>query len=65
MAWGIAPLWFAITLSIWAPFVAVSRVITGLHYVSDVLAGMVIGWVLGKIALLLLPFIMGLFPFIF
>jgi len=65
MAWGIAPLWFAIALSIWAPFVAVSRVITGLHYFSDVLAGVIIGWALGKIAILLLPFIMGLFPFIF
>jgi len=65
MAWGIAPAWFAILLSIWAPFVAVSRVITGVHYLSDVLAGVIIGFALGKVALLLLPFIMGMFPLIF
>ncbi|MHB8135874.1 MAG: phosphatase PAP2 family protein [Anaerolineaceae bacterium] len=65
MAWGIAPLWFAIALSIWAPFVSISRVMTGVHYVSDVVAGIIIGWGLGKLALLILPFIMHLFPFIF
>lgn len=65
MAWGIAPVWFAIALTIWAPFVAISRVMTGVHYVSDVLAGIIIGWSLGKVALLVLPLIMRLIPFIF
>jgi undecaprenyl-diphosphatase len=65
MAWGIAPVWFALVLTIWAPFVAVSRVMTGVHYISDVAAGILIGWGLGKLALLILPFIMHLFPFIF
>ncbi len=65
MAWGIAPIWFAVLLTVWAPFVAISRVMTGVHYLSDILAGVVIGWGLGKLALILLPVVMHIFPFIF
>lgn len=65
MAWGIAPLWFALLLTIWAPLVAISRVMTGVHYVSDILAGMIIGILFGIVAVLILPYIMILFPFIF
>ena len=65
MAWGIAPLWFAILLTVWAPFVAISRVMTGVHYLSDIIAGIIIGWGFGKIALILLPEIINFFPFIF
>ena len=65
MTWGIAPIWFAILLTVWAPFVAVSRVMTGVHYLSDIMAGVLIGWGLGKLALILLPEVMHLFPFIF
>ncbi len=65
MAWGLAPLWFAILLTIWAPLVALSRILTGLHYLSDVVAGMILGWILGKIFLLLIPTLMGWLPFVF
>ena len=65
MAWSIAPIWFAILLSIWAPLVALSRIQTGLHYLSDVLAGVLLGWVLGKLVLLLLPMIVLWFPWAF
>jgi undecaprenyl-diphosphatase len=65
MAWGIAPLWFAILLSIWAPLVALSRIQTGLHYLSDVLAGVILGWVLGKFAILLIPSLILWFPWAF
>ncbi len=65
MAWGIAPFWFALALTIWAPIVAVSRVMTGVHYLSDILAGMVLGIGLGSLALIFLPFIMKFIPFIF
>lgn len=65
MAWGIAPLWFAILLTIWAPLVSLSRIQTGLHYLSDVIAGAVLGWVSGKIALLILPFFIQLLPWAF
>lgn len=65
MAWVIAPVWFAVALTIWAPLVALSRVMTGVHYIIDVLAGIFLGWVLGKIAVLFVPFLIHLLPFIF
>jgi undecaprenyl-diphosphatase len=65
MAWGLAPIWFAILLTIWAPWVALSRIQTGLHYLSDVLAGVLIGWIGGKLALLILPFFIELLPWAF
>ena len=65
MAWGIAPLWFAILLTIWAPLVALSRIQTGLHYLSDVVAGAILGWFLGKLALLLIPSMIMWFPWAF
>jgi len=65
MAWGIAPLWFAVFLSVWAPLVAISRIQTGLHYFSDVIAGVILGWVLGKIAILMIPTAIHLLPWAF
>lgn len=65
MSWGIAPIWFALILSIWAPIVSVSRVMTGVHYLSDILAGIILGIGLGSLALILLPTIMRVFSFIF
>lgn len=65
IAWSIAPIWFAIFLSIWAPLVALSRIQTGLHYLSDVLAGVFLGWVLGKLVLLLIPTMIFWFPWAF
>ncbi len=65
MAWSIAPLWFAIFLTIWAPLVAISRIQTGLHYLSDVIAGILLGWVLGKLVLLLIPTMNLWFPWAF
>ncbi|MDO9085494.1 MAG: phosphatase PAP2 family protein [Anaerolineaceae bacterium] len=65
MAWGIAPIWFAILLTIWAPLVALSRIQTGLHYLSDVLAGVLLGWILGKFAILLIPNLILWFPWAF
>jgi undecaprenyl-diphosphatase len=65
MSWGMAPIWFAILLSIWAPLVSLSRIQTGLHYLSDVLAGAILGWFLGKLALVILPFFIQLIPWAF
>lgn len=44
------PLW-GISLAIWAPLVSLSRVGLGLHYVSDVLAGAVLGACVGLLCL--------------
>jgi undecaprenyl-diphosphatase len=47
MAIGLGPAWFAVLLIIWAPLVSLARVAMGLHYLSDVLAGMALGLIMG------------------
>ncbi len=47
MAIGIGPGWFALALIIWAPLVAIARVAMGVHYLSDVAAGLGIGVLMG------------------
>lgn len=51
LALGLGPGWLAILLCIWAPLVALARVVMGVHYVSDILAGGIVGLVAGVIAL--------------
>lgn len=43
VGFALAPAWFGILLLVWAPLVGLARVATGLHYVSDVVAGWVMG----------------------
>jgi len=40
---GLGPAWLAVTLCIWAPLVSLARVAMGVHYVSDVVAGALLG----------------------
>lgn len=40
-AWG--PLWLAVLLVIWAPLVGLARVAMGVHYLSDVVGGGLLG----------------------
>ena len=47
MALGLGPLWFAVSLLLWAPLVSLARVATGVHYISDVAAGLLIGLLMG------------------
>ncbi len=47
VAIGIGPGWLALLLAIWAPLVALARAAMGVHYLSDVLAGMLLGVVMG------------------
>lgn len=65
LAWGLGPLWFSLAVSIWAPLMSFSRVTTGLHYLSDILAGFVFGTLVGSLILVLVPLIMTVFPFAF
>jgi membrane-associated phospholipid phosphatase len=51
VASGLAPGWLAIALWIWAPLVSLARVAMGVHYVSDVAAGAVLGIVIALIGL--------------
>jgi membrane-associated phospholipid phosphatase len=59
MAIAIGPPWFAVTLALWAPWVGLSRVVLGVHYLSDVIVGWVVGAAMGGIAVLLKPWIMA------
>lgn len=44
---ALLPPWFAAILMAWAPLVALARVAMGVHYLSDVLAGIALGLLLG------------------
>ena len=49
----LGPVWLGVLLLIWAPLVSLARVAMGVHYLSDILAGMVIGTLLGWVVLIL------------
>jgi undecaprenyl-diphosphatase len=52
---GLGPAWFGIVLLVWAPLVVLARVAMGLHYLSDVLAGALLGLAIGQAALCIIP----------
>lgn len=51
LALGLGPSWLAIILLIWAPLVALARVAMGVHYVSDIVVGALLGTAVGLIVL--------------
>lgn len=65
MALGLGPAWFAILILVWVPLVSLARVAMGVHYLSDVMAGMVLGIVIGLLILQVSPLLIAFFPFIF
>jgi undecaprenyl-diphosphatase len=50
-ALGLGPPWFGLLLVVWAPLVGLARVSMGVHYLSDILAGMAIGAGMGLVIL--------------
>ena len=48
---GLGPAWLAVVLWVWAPLVSLARVAMGVHFVSDVAAGAVLGIVIALIGL--------------
>jgi undecaprenyl-diphosphatase len=65
LASGLGPAWFALLMSAWAPLVCLSRVMTGVHYISDILGGMLLGLGMGLVFVSANPLIMRLLPFLF
>lgn len=51
IASALAPTWLAIALWVWSPLVALARVAMGVHYLSDVVAGAVLGTIVALIGL--------------
>ena len=51
LAAGLGPIWAAVAFWLWAPLVSISRVAMGVHYLSDVVAGLVVGVLAGLLAL--------------
>lgn len=51
LAAGMGPGWLALALCVWAPLVALARVAMGVHYLSDIVAGALVGLAAGGIAL--------------
>ena len=47
LGFALGPLWFATLVLIWAPLVALARVAMGVHYLSDIAAGALLGVVVG------------------
>lgn len=51
LAFGLGLGWISLLLLLWAPLVSLARVAMGVHYLSDVLAGMLVGLVMGGVVL--------------
>jgi undecaprenyl-diphosphatase len=64
MAVGLGPAWLAILLVLWAPLVGLARIAMGVHYLSDIVAGMSIGLLWGAMMLLLAEPILHAFSFL-
>lgn len=52
LAIGMGPWWLAILLCLWMPLVSLARVAMGVHYLSDVVAGTMLGLAAGVVVLL-------------
>jgi undecaprenyl-diphosphatase len=51
LAVGLGPAWFGVALLVWAPLMALARVMMGVHYLSDILAGLALGAIFGFLIL--------------
>jgi len=55
LALALGPVWFGVLLILWSPLVALARVAMGVHYLSDIVGGAVLGVVIGLLLALLVP----------
>ncbi len=64
LAWGLKLYPLNWILTIWAPLVSLARVSLGVHYLSDVIAGWIMGILLALAVLSAQPILYQWFPFI-
>ncbi len=65
LALFLGPAWFGLVVLVWAPLVSLARVAMGLHFLSDIIVGALVGLVAGLFVLWISPMLMSLLPFIF
>lgn len=61
IALGLGPVALGVILLVWAPLVSLARVATGVHYLSDVVAGALIGATFGVGVTLVQPLALAVF----
>ncbi|MEA5077567.1 MAG: phosphatase PAP2 family protein [Anaerolineaceae bacterium] len=65
LAFAFGPIWLGIAFVVWALLVSLARVWMGVHYLSDVLAGIVLGILFALATLPLAPFFFKWLAFVF
>lgn len=60
IATALGPGWLAVALWIWAPLVALARVAMGVHYLSDIVAGAILGVIVGLIGMQFAPWVLSI-----
>jgi undecaprenyl-diphosphatase len=65
LALALAPVWIGWLVVIWAMLVCLARVLTGVHYISDILGGILLGLLMGAGILAVYPLLMQWFPYLF
>ena len=55
LAIGLGPAWLGLILALWAPLVMLARVAMGVHFLSDVMAGALLGVLVSLAILILIP----------
>lgn len=61
VATALTPPWLSAILWVWAPLVALARVAMGVHYLSDIIAGAVLGVIVALLGLQFYPFLVDWF----
>lgn len=64
-AFELGSLWLGLFMLLWALSVSLSRVMTGMHFLSDILAGILLGLASGSLILLARPWMESFLPFLF